>query len=75
MSTIQQRSDETGVTGDALAKVKSVALDQVSGGTVVRIETDADGLGAYEAHMLNADGTGATVYVDSNFEFVSLETR
>jgi hypothetical protein len=70
-----QRSDETLLTGDALAKVKAIALDKVSGGTIVRIETDADGHAAYEAHMVKADGTPATVYVDSNFNFVSVETR
>ena len=67
-----QRSDETLLTGDALAKVKAIALDKVPGGTVVRIETDADGNAAYEAHMLKADGTPATVYVDSSFNFVSV---
>jgi hypothetical protein len=70
-----QRSDETPLTGDALAKVKAIALDKVSGGTVVRIESDADGHAAYEAHMLKADGTPATVYVDASFNFVSVETR
>jgi hypothetical protein len=70
-----QRSDETVLTGDALAKVKAIALDKVSGGTIVRIETDADGHAAYEAHMVKSDGTAATVYVDSNFNFVSVETR
>ena len=70
-----QRSDETPLTGDALAKVKAIALDKVAGGTVVRIETDADGHATYEAHMVKADGTPVTVYVDSSFNFVSLETR
>jgi hypothetical protein len=70
-----QRSDETVLTGDALAKVKAIALDKVSGGTIVRVETDADGHAAYEAHMVKADGTPTTVYVDSNFNFVSVETR
>jgi hypothetical protein len=70
-----QRTDETLLTGDALAKVKAIALDKVSGGTVVRIESDADGHAAYEAHMLKADGTPATVYVDTAFNFVSVETR
>ena len=51
-----QRSDETVLTGDALAKVKAIALDKVSGATIVRIETDADGHAAYEAHMVKADG-------------------
>jgi hypothetical protein len=70
-----QRSDETVLTGDALAKVKAIALDKVSGGTIVRVETDADGHADYEAHMVKADGTPTTVYVDSNFNFVSVETR
>jgi hypothetical protein len=54
-----KRSDEIDLTGDALAKVKAIALDKVSGGTIVRIETDADGHAAY----------------DSSFNFVSVETR
>jgi len=68
-----QRSDETLLTGDALAKVKAIALAKVSGGTIVRVETDADGNAAYEAHMTKADGTPVTVYVDTNFNFVSVE--
>jgi hypothetical protein len=68
-----QRSDETLLTGDALAKVKAIALAKVPGGTVVRVETDADGHAAYEAHMTKADGSPVTVYVDSSFNFVSVE--
>jgi hypothetical protein len=70
-----QRSDETPLTGDALAKVTAVAEAQVSGGTVVRVETDADGNAKYEAHMTKADGTPVTVYVDANYNFVSVQTR
>jgi hypothetical protein len=70
-----QRSDETPLTGDALAKVKAIALAKVPGGTVVRVETDADGNAAYEAHMTQSDGTPVTVYVDKNFDFVSMQTR
>ena len=68
-----QRSDETLLTGDALAKVTAIAKEKVPGGTVVRVETDADGNAAYEAHMTKADGTPVTVYVDENFDFVSVE--
>ena len=68
-----QRSDETLLTGDALAKVTAIAKEKVPGGTVVRVETDADGHAAYEAHMTKADGTPVTVYVDSSFNFVSVE--
>ena len=71
-----QRSDETPLTGDALAGVKAAALAKLgSGATVVRIETDADGHAAYEAHMLKADGTPATVYVDTSFQVVGVEAR
>ena len=68
-----QRSDETLLTGDALAKVKAIAEAKVSGGTIIRVETDADGVAAYEAHMTKADGSPVTVYVDKNFNFVSVQ--
>jgi len=70
-----QRPDETLLTGDALAKVSAAALAKVSGGTIVRVETDADGNAAYEAHMTKADGTPVTVYVDKQYDVVSVETR
>ena len=69
-----QRSDETPLTGDALAKVKALAQAKVPGGTIIRVETDADGNAAYEAHMVKADGTPATVYVNKQFEVVSVQT-
>jgi uncharacterized membrane protein YkoI len=69
-----QRSDETLLTGDTAAKVRALALAKVPGGTVVRVETDADGNAAYEAHMVKADGTPATVYVNKQFEVVSVQT-
>jgi hypothetical protein len=47
----------------------------VPGATVDRVETDADGNAAYEAHMTKSDGTPVTVYVNKDFEFVSVETR
>ena len=68
-----QRSAETPLTGDALAKVKAIAEAKVPGGTVLRIETDADGVATYEAHMTKADGSPVTVYVDSSFAFVSVQ--
>jgi hypothetical protein len=70
----RQRSDETPLTGDALSKVTALAKAKVPGGTVVRVETDADGNAAYEAHMVKADGTPATVYVNKQFEVVSVES-
>jgi hypothetical protein len=70
-----QRSDETLLTGDALAKVTAIAKEKVPGGTIVRVETDADGHAAYEAHMTRSDGTPVTVYVDKSFNFVSVQSR
>jgi hypothetical protein len=46
----------------------------VSGATIERIETDADGNAAYEAHIVKSDGTRATVYVNESFEVVSVES-
>jgi hypothetical protein len=71
----QQRSDETLLTGDTAAKVKQLALAKVSDATVVRVETDADGHAAYEAHMVRSDGTPVTVYVDESFKIVGVEIR
>ena len=68
-----QRSDETLLTGDALAKVTAIAKAKVAGGTIIRVETDADGVAAYEAHMTKADGSPVTVYVDKDFNFVSVQ--
>ena len=65
-----QRSDETLLTGDTAAKVTQAALAKVPGGTIVRIETDADGNALYEAHMTKSDGTPITVYVDKGFNVV-----
>src|SRR5262245_14401185 len=69
------RRDETALTGDALAKVTAAAKAKLPGATIDRVETDADGHAAYEAHVTQADGTPATVYVDSSFNVVSVETR
>jgi hypothetical protein len=70
-----ERSDETPLTGETLAKVKAAALAEVPSATIVRIETDADGHAAYEAHVVKADGAPATVYVDKQFDVVSVESR
>lgn len=70
-----QRGDETVLTGDTASKVEAAAKAEVSGGTIVRVETDADGHALYEAHMTKADGTPVTVYVDKDFNVVSIESR
>ncbi len=70
-----QRSDETLLTGDTASKVTAAAQAEVPGGTLVRVETDADGHAMYEAHMTKTDGTPVTVYVDAQFAVVSVESR
>jgi hypothetical protein len=70
----RRRSDESPLTGDALSKVTALAKAKVPGGTIVRVETDADGNSAYEAHMVKADGSPVTVYVNKQFEVVSVES-
>ena len=61
-------------TGDTATKVRELALAKVPGGTIVRVETDADGNAAYEAHMTKSDGTPVTVYVNKQFEVVGEQT-
>ena len=68
-----QRSDETLLTGDTLAKVKAAVLKKYPGATFVRVETDSDG--AYEAHIRKADGTPATIEVDKAFTVTGEEKR
>ncbi len=62
------------LTGDTESKVRAAALARVAGGRIERVETDADGHAAYEAHMTNADGEGVTVYVNEQFQVVSVES-
>jgi hypothetical protein len=69
-----QRPDETLLTGDTAAKVRAAALAKVCGGTIDRVETDADGHAAYEAHMTRSDGSRVTVYVNKAFEVVGVQS-
>jgi uncharacterized membrane protein YkoI len=64
---------ETLLTGDTATKVKDAALAAVPGATIERVETDAEG-DAYEAHIVKADGTHATVKLDESFKVTSVET-
>jgi hypothetical protein len=63
---------ETVLTGDAAAKATAAALAAVPGGTVQRVENDAEGA-VYEAHMLEADGTSVTVKMDADFKVTGTE--
>ena len=49
-------------------------LGKLPGATIVRTETDADGNAPYEVHMVQQDGTPATVYVDKSFGVVSVQS-
>ena len=65
---------ESALTGDTASRVRAAALAKTGGGTVQRVETDADGHAAYEAHIVKADGTHVTVYVDKQFDVVGVDT-
>jgi ABC-type transport system substrate-binding protein len=60
------------LTGDTATKVKAAATAAVPGGTIQRVENDAEG-STYEAHMIKADGSQVTVKVDANFKVTSVE--
>jgi hypothetical protein len=66
------RAGEKAVTGTDLATLKAAALKAVPGGTVYRVETDADGA-AYEAHMTKADGTAVTVKFDKTLAVTAVQ--
>lgn len=62
------------LTGDTAAKVRAAAKAKVPGGTVERVETDADTGSAYEAHVRKADGSEVIVYVDASFNVTGTGT-
>lgn len=64
---------ETLLTGDTATKVTDAALAANPGATIQRVENDAEGA-TYEAHIIKADGTRATVYLDASFTVTSTET-
>lgn len=66
------RPGEDALTGSNLATAKAAALKAVPGGTVYRVETDADGA-TYEAHMTKADGSRVTVKLDKSLAVTSIE--
>jgi predicted enzyme related to lactoylglutathione lyase len=66
------RGRETALTGDAAAKVKAAAEAKVPGGTVLRVENDADSSSPYEAHVRTSDGSEVVVLVNSSFEATSV---
>jgi hypothetical protein len=65
---------ETLLTGTIAQKVRAAALAAVPGGTILRVETDAQG-SPYEAHLRKAEGTEVTVKVDKAFKVTAIETH
>lgn len=66
-----QRPDEHLLTGSTADRVRAAALAKYPGATVLRVETDSDGV--YEAHLTAADGTRVTVEVGKDFAVTGLE--
>ena len=69
----EQRTPETPLTGAAAEDASAAALEAVPGGTVLRVETDSDGGGTYEAHVRKSDGTEVIVLMDEDFTVTSVE--
>ena len=67
-----QRPDEHLLTGDTATKVRAAALARYPGATVLRVETDSDGV--YEAHLTTTDGRRVTVEVDKAFKVTGEES-
>jgi len=61
------------LTGDAKSKAEAAALAAVPGGTIERVENDAEGA-VYEAHVTKSDGSHVTVKMDANFNVTGIET-
>ena len=67
-----QRPDEQLLTGDTATKVRAAALAKYPGATVLRVETDSDGV--YEAHLTTTDGKRVTDEVDKAFKVTGEES-
>lgn len=67
-----QRPDEHLLTGDTASKVRAAALARYPGATVLRVETDSDGV--YEAHLIAKSGQRVTVEVDKAFKVTGEES-
>ena len=63
---------ETLLTGANAAKATAAAKAAVPGGTIIRVETDANQGATYEAHMKKSDGSYVTVLMDANFKVKSV---
>ena len=66
-----QRSDEDLLTGDLLQQVTDAVLAEYPGATIVRAETDSDGV--YETHLSTADRERVTVELDEDLAITGTE--
>src|SRR4051812_48163090 len=64
---------ESLLTGSTKTGVEAAAKAAVPGGTIERVENDAEGA-TYEAHMTEADGSQVTVKLDASFKVTGIET-
>jgi hypothetical protein len=71
-SAVPVRPGEKAVTGTTLVTLRAAALKAVPGGTVYRVDTDADGA-VYEAHMTKASGTNITVEFNKNLAVTAIQ--
>jgi hypothetical protein len=67
-----QRPDEHLLSGETASKVRAAALAKYPGATVLRVETDSDGV--YEAHLIITGGQRVTVEVGKDFTVTGLES-
>jgi len=63
---------ETVLTGDDATKATAAAEAAVPGGTIDRVENDAEGA-TFEAHVTKADGSHVTVKLNADFSVASVE--
>jgi hypothetical protein len=67
-----QHKPETRLTGDTATQVKAAALAKVSGGKIIRVETDSDSASPYEAHVAKTDGSQVVVLVNKQFQVTAV---
>jgi hypothetical protein len=60
------------LTGDQATQATAAAESAVPGGTIERVETDAEGA-AFEAHLVKADGSHVTVKLNADFSVASID--
>jgi hypothetical protein len=63
---------EQPLSGDVASKVRAAALAKVDGGTILRVETDADHGSPFEAHVRKSDGTELEVLVNKSFDVTAV---